>query len=178
MTTHTIMPQVITLIGMPTVGKTKVGKLLAELLGYQFVDIDDSIVTDQDASSLSEIVQSLSREQFIELEGAVALRTLAGLQKPTIIATGGSMIYNEAAMVALSSKTYIVHLEASLPTIARRVAKRPDRGIVFAPGETLTELYMRRMPLYRKWAHDSVNCDGKRKRAARKLAARFAEQIA
>lgn len=160
----------ITLIGMPTAGKTKVGRKLAQHLRCEFVDIDDVIVAECEAKSLQEIVDRLSATQFSALEEAAAIRTVCALKKRTVIATGGSMIYSERAMEALQRYSQIIHLHSSLETVERRLSKNPDRGIVFAPGETIKHLYARRMPLYAKWAHDTVCTDGKRAEVARKLA--------
>jgi shikimate kinase len=160
----------ITFIGMPSAGKTKVGRILAELLGINFIDIDEQIVASQGAKNLQEIVDKLSPQQFAKLEEKVAIETVKGLSRPTVIATGGSMVYYDDAMRVFREHTRIIHLHASLATIERRVAKKPDRGIVFAPGETLADLYERRMPLYEKWAHQTVNVDGKRRFVAEALA--------
>lgn len=161
---------IITFIGMPSAGKTKVGEILAGELEIKFIDIDQQIVAHEGAANLQEIVDRLSPEEFGKLESRVAIETVEGLSEPTIIATGGSMIYYDDAMRVFQKHTRVIHLYASLQTIERRVAKKPDRGIVFAPGETLAGLYDRRMPLYSKWAHQTVSTDGKRRPVAEALA--------
>lgn len=163
-------PKHVTLIGMPSAGKTKVGRLLAEHLECDFVDIDDCITKHYGAKTLQEIVNNLSSDEFAALESSVAIKTVLGLSKPTIIATGGSMVYHEKAMQVLDRYTHVIHLRASFKTISERVARKPDRGIVFAPGETLKELYARRMPLYKRWAHRTVRTDKDRVAAAKRLA--------
>lgn len=160
----------ITFIGMPSAGKTKVGRMLAEKLGVDFIDIDEQIVASQGAKNLQEIVDRLSPEQFAELEARVAIETVKGLSRPTVIATGGSMVYYDDAMRVFRKHTRVIHLHASLETIERRVAKKPDRGIVFAPGETLADLYHRRIPLYQQWAHHVTSANGKRRLVAEQLA--------
>lgn len=115
-------PKHVTLIGMPSAGKTKVGRLLAEHLECDFVDIDDRIVEHYGAMTLQEIVNNLSPEEFAAQESSVAIGTVLSLSRPTIIATGGSMVYHEKAMRVLDQHTYIIHLYASLETIKRRVA--------------------------------------------------------
>lgn len=172
MTTHRPVPT-ITFIGMSAAGKMKVGKELSRLLGRDFVDIDDRIVHLVGGNGLEEIVKTISPDEFAALENYACIRTVVNLARPTIIATGGSMIYHEHAMEVLSRETCIIYLRATLETIARRVAKDPARGIVFAPGETLGDLYARRVPLYEKWAHQTVCADGKRRDVARELAETF-----
>ena len=160
----------LTMIGMPTAGKTKIGKLVAQYVGRTFVDIDDCIVEKIDAPCLQDVVDQLSEAEFAQLEEDVAIQTLLRLPKPSIIATGGSMVYHKKAMEIFAQMTCIVHLNASFETIQERVRKHPNRGIVFAPGETLEDLYARRMPLYAKWAHHTVDVDHSRSAVAQQLA--------
>lgn len=160
----------IALIGMPSAGKTKVGKRLAARLGYDFVDIDDRIREHCGTATLQELVDALSPDEFAALESRVAIETVKNLAQSTVIATGGSMVYHEKAMKVFRQRTHIIHLWASFDTIARRIARKPNRGIVFAPGETLKGLYARRMPLYERWAHRTVSANGNRTAAAKALA--------
>jgi shikimate kinase len=166
----------IVLIGMCAAGKTKVGRRLAKRLGYDFVDIDDRIKDARKADSLEAVVHSISAREFTRLENDVAKATLNGLKRPTVIATGGSMIYCPKAMSALSEDALVIHLRASRKTIERRVKRRPDRGIVMTPGETIAYLYRRRMPLYALWAQKTVCTDGNRAKVAKRLAKRLREK--
>lgn len=166
----------VTLIGMPTAGKTKIGKLLAQDLGCRFVDIDDVLVRHFNAKNLQEVVNRLPPAEFANAEEAAAIQTATESPVPTIIATGGSVVHLREAMNYLSQHTHIIHLHISLDTAIRRVAKRPDRGIVFAPGETLADLYKRRMPLYEKWAHRTVNTDRGRSKVAWRLAKQLEDE--
>ncbi len=164
--------KIITLIGMPGAGKTKMGKLLAQHLGFAFIDIDDLIKAHFGVTSLQEVVPEVTK-----VEGPIAIQTLASLTGPTVIATGGSIVYNEGAMKQLKRKTHIICLHASLETITLRIAKNPNRGIVLAPGETLAGLYARRMPLYRKWADSTVQTDHHRKKIVKGLAEELAKKL-
>lgn len=166
----------VTLIGMPTAGKTKIGTLLARYLGCEFVDIDYVLTKNFGVNKLQHLVDKLSPAEFARAEEAVAIQMAMELSAPTVIATGGSVVYLESAMGCLSRRTHIIHLHVSLDTVVRRVAKRPDRGIVFAPGETLADLYARRMPLYEKWAHRTVNTDHSRPKIAWRIARQLASE--
>lgn len=160
----------IALIGMPSAGKTKVGKLLAQHLGWKFVDTDDRIVEQCRETKLQHIVDRLTPQEFAKLEEETCITTVGFLTKPTVIATSGSMVYLEKAMDYLQRRAHIIYLETSLETVGRRVAKHPDRGIVFAPGETLADLYRRRVPLYEQWAHRTVDTNHGRSQVAKDLA--------
>lgn len=161
----------LTLIGMPGSGKSKAGRHLADHFGWPFIDTDDIIVRLFGVASLQEAVDELSGPEFAAVEESVGIVAALRIQRPTIIATSGSMVCSERAMQFLWERTHVVYLEASLKTIERRVSKRPDRGIVFAPGETLADLYARRTPMYRRWAHRVVDAnDDQRRRVGERLA--------
>ena len=84
----------IVLIGMPGVGKSTVGVVLAKILGYQFIDAD--IVIQQETKKLlKDIISEEGVEGFIEIEN----RIIASINVVnTVIATGGSAVYGEDAM--------------------------------------------------------------------------------
>ena len=164
--------QHICLIGMPTSGKTVIGRRLAARRGIDFVDLDDRIAQAAGEATLQPVVDKLSAAEFAALEERVAIETIEGLTRPTVIATGGSVVYSERAMRALKKGAVIIHLKASFKVIERRIAEKPNRGIVYAPGETLRMLYDRRMPLYDRWADITVRTDNNRARVARQLAER------
>lgn len=167
----------ITFIGMPSAGKTKIGRRVAELLDWRFVDIDDLIKAHYGAATLKEVVDSITPGEFTALEGAIAIGLTMELREPTIIAPGGSIIYHTGAMEALKERTCIVYLRATLGTIERRIARRPDRGIVFAPGEGIPELYARRVPHYEEWADVTIDADRHRTQIAERFAQQLQEQV-
>ena len=152
----------ITLIGMPAAGKSKIGKYLSEIMRFPFIDTDDLIVQQYRAANLQEVVDYLSPElgAFADVEESVDILTALSLRRPTIIATGGSMVYQEKAMRRLRERTYIIYLEASLSTIEERLdGKLEKRGVIMKPRQTIADLYQERVPLYRKCAGRTVNAD-------------------
>jgi len=174
--------RLVSLIGMPTTGKTKVGKELAKALGCTLVDIDDRIMQCYGESTIQKVIDRLA-DTFTDAEGRITIETVDSLSGPTVIATGGSIVYNEPAMAFLRAKTHIVYLRATYETIDRRVKRRERRGagtgIVYGPNETLYDLYKRRTPLYERYAHRIVDTDRNRGKIACRLALRLAqEQIA
>ena len=84
----------IVLIGMPGVGKSTVGVILAKILGYQFLDAD-LVIQQEEGKLLREIIEEVGTEGFIQVEN----RVNASLNvAKTVIATGGSVIYGKEAM--------------------------------------------------------------------------------
>ena len=138
----------IVLIGMPGVGKSTVGVILAKVLGYQFVDAD-LVIQQQEGKLLCEIIEEVGTEGFIEVEN----RVNASLNVThSIIATGGSVVYGKEAMEHLQSIGRIVYLKVSYETLEKRLADIKGRGVVLKEGQDLKALFEERSPLYEKYA--------------------------
>lgn len=138
----------IVLIGMPGVGKSTVGVILAKVLGYQFLDAD-LLIQQQEGKLLKEIIEEVGTDGFIQVEN----RVNAGITcTKTIIATGGSVVYGKEAMEHLKEIGTVVYLEVPYSTIEKRLSDIRGRGVVLKKGQTLYDLYMERTPLYEKYA--------------------------
>jgi shikimate kinase len=140
------------LIGMPGVGKSTVGVLLAKRLKYAFVDTDIYIQT-REGKSLQELIQLQGTSGFCDLEGDYILSISASA---SVIATGGSVVYIQPAMKHLRAFGKIVHLDLEL----NRLQKRLDDGVVIGPDQKLGDLYAERQPLYAKYADITISTDG------------------
>lgn len=138
----------ITLIGMPGAGKSTVGSLLARMLDYAFVDTD-TLIESLYARDLQYLTEQMPRETFLDVEAAVILALRASR---CVIATGGSVIYRSCAMRWLKELGPVVHLAASLETVEDRIARKPDRGIAFAPDQSIADIYAERSDLYAMYA--------------------------
>ena len=71
----------IVLIGMPGVGKSTVGVILAKVLGYQFIDAD-LVIQEQEKRLLREIIAEEGTEGFIQVENRVNATLEAQLLQP------------------------------------------------------------------------------------------------
>ncbi len=147
----------IVLIGMPGVGKSTVGVLLAKAAGMDFLDTDVLIQARQ-GRSLQEIIDADGLAALCEIEQRHVLSLAAS---GCVIATGGSVVYSPAAMAHLAAGGAIIHLALELELLERRLSDLATRGVVMAKGETLAELYAERMPLYRRYAQITIDCAGK-----------------
>lgn len=143
----------IVLIGMPGVGKSTVGVILAKVLGYQFVDAD-LVIQQQEGKLLCAIIEEVGTEGFIEVEN----RVNASLNvSHSIIATGGSVVYGKEAMEHLQSIGKIVYLKVSFETLEKRLADIKGRGVVLKKGQDLKALFKERSPLYEKYADIEIS---------------------
>ncbi len=138
----------IILIGMPGVGKSTIGVILAKLLGYQFVDAD-LLIQQQEKKLLSDIISERGTDGFIEVENRVNAGIVA---EHTVIATGGSVVYGREAMRHLKEIGTVVYLEVSYGTIEKRLADIKGRGVVLKENQSLLDLYRERTPLYEMYA--------------------------
>ena len=134
----------IVLIGMPGVGKSTVGVILAKMIGYQFTDVD-LLIQKQEGKLLHEIIAEKGTDGFIEIEERVNASIEAS---HTIIATGGSVVYGKKAMEHLSCIGTVVYLKVPYDTLEKRLEDIKGRGVVLKEGQTLRTLYDERTPLY------------------------------
>lgn len=147
----------IVLIGMPGVGKSTVGVLLAKALGRYFLDTDVFIQAVL-GRSLQEIIDAEGLAAFCKIEEDYA--TCIDLTN-AVIATGGSVVYSEKAMRSLAERGVIVHLDLPVERIEQRLANLPTRGVVMEKGQTIRSLYDQRQPLYRQYAQIAIDCTDK-----------------
>ena len=142
----------ITMIGMPSSGKSTVGVLLAKRLGFSFIDVD-IVIQEKEGRLLKEIIADEGMDGFLEVEN----RINAGLEaKMSVIAPGG-----EEAMAHLKEISEIVYLKMSYEEMEKRIGNVVDRGVALKPGFTLRDLYNERVPYYEKYADITLDETGK-----------------
>ena len=146
----------IILIGMPGVGKSTVGVILAKILGYQFVD-SDLVIQQETGKKLREIIAEQGTDGFIQTENRInaALRA-----ERSVIATGGSVVYGKEAMEHLKDIGVVVYIKQNLWHLKKRLRNIKGRGVVLKKGQTLDSLYEERAVLYEKYADVIVDEHG------------------
>ena len=142
---------------MPGAGKSTVGVVLANRLGYAFVDAD-LIIQQKEGRLLHQLIEERGLEGFLDIEN----RINASLSpQSAVIATGGSVVYGKEAMEHLVQTTTVIYLQLSLEALAQRLGDLRKRGVVLRKGQSLEELYEERVPLYRQYAHITIDCEKK-----------------
>ena len=137
----------IALVGMMGVGKTSIGRRLAQRLQIPFVDADQEIV-DAAGLSIPEIFEKFGEAHFRDGERRVIARLFDGKRK--IIATGGGAFVNEETRKLMLERAIVIWLDADIDTLVERTARKGDRPLL-ANGdarEILTKLAQERNPLY------------------------------
>lgn len=146
----------IILIGMPGVGKSTVGVVLAKALGYNFIDAD-LVIQQEEGKLLSELIAEHGTDGFLALEN----RINSGIHAhKAIIATGGSAVYGEEAMAHYKEIGTILYLAVSYEELERRLGDLKNRGVVIEDGQTLRDIYEERTLLYEKYADVTVSEEG------------------
>ena len=144
-------------IGMPAVGKSTVGIVVAKRLGKGFID-SDLLIQEQEGKLLREIIAEVGDDGFLKIENQVNRDIKA---ENAVISPGGSVVYCEEAMKHLKSIGKVVYLKISLESLSKRLGNLRGRGVLLKEGQTLKDLYEERVPLYEKYADIVVDEEGK-----------------
>lgn len=144
----------ISLIGMPAVGKSTVGNLLAGQMGFDFLDTDE-LIQSKEHQSLSQIIEAKGLSRFLEIEE----NNIVGLTcRENIIATGGSVVYRKKAMDHLSEISTIIYLSVDLDILLTRLSDIISRGVAIGPEKSIQDLYKERTPLYDTYCDIKIDC--------------------
>ncbi len=146
----------IVLIGMPGVGKSTIGVILAKILGYKFIDTD-LVIQDKEKMLLRDIIAEQGIDGFIETENRINAALKAA---NSVIATGGSVVYGSDAMQNLSDIGTVIYLKLDYGRLKYRLGNIKNRGVVIRDGQRLSELYKERIPLYEKYADIIIDENG------------------
>ena len=148
------------LCGMMGSGKTTVSCALAKLLGWERVDTDE--VIESRYGKIAGIFEKQGEEYFRELETQVAAEL--SQKDRLVISTGGGLVLKKKNVELLKGKGTIVYLQASIPTLVKRLSKDKDRPLL--KGEEglekrLSSLLTARVPIYGSVADYTVDTEDK-----------------
>ena len=157
-------PIIIALIGPTGVGKTTIGKLLAQHLDYTFVDLD-ACIEERLGADIDWIFQ-LEGEIGFRKHEAIALRELlrdiqTNTQKNTVLSTGGGSVLTQANRKLLEEKTTIIYLAASLTTLLERTMQTKGRPLLAGDDRKarLQKILEERRDIYEALADFSIAVD-------------------
>ena len=135
------------LVGMMGVGKSTVGRKLAQVLELPFRDADDEI--EQAAQlTISEIFERFGEAHFRDGERRVIARLLEG--GPSVLATGGGAFVQPDTRALIQHKGIAVWLDSDVATLVDRVSRKDTRPLLRDgdPAEILARLRAERLPAY------------------------------
>ena len=157
---HPFATNNVCLIGIMGSGKSTIGSLLAQKLGYTFVDLDEQISARLERP-IREIFEQLGEEKFRE-EERHQLRHFCQREQQ-VIACGGGVVVTADNLECLRRQT-TVYLHASPETLARRVGTGEDRPLLrgtVTVAQQLATILKEREPLYRDCARITLSTEGK-----------------
>ncbi len=137
----------IVLVGIMGVGKSTIGKKLAELTGMPFVDADKEIERAADLT-IAEIFERYGEKYFRSGEKRVISRLLT--DGPVIMATGGGAFMDSETRDIIGEKSVSIWLNAELDVLMKRVLRRTHRPLLQQgdPEATMKALLEERNPTY------------------------------
>lgn len=172
MMTGTRPIQNLALIGFMGTGKSSVGRLVAQLLHFTYLDTDQ-VVEFRAHKSISEIFQQDGEPVFREWERKIVEEL--SQRKKTVISTGGGLPGNQSNLDSLKTHALVVCLWASANTIFERVRDHNHRPLLAQsdPLVKIQQLLSVREPYYRQ-ADVLVNTE---RRSVREVAVQVIHQF-
>jgi shikimate kinase len=144
------------LIGPPGAGKSTVGRLVADLLGAEFLDTD-SVVEEMAGKPVGDIFVSDGEAVFRELERTAVARTVA--THPGILALGGGAVMDPGTRELLAGQR-MVYLETGFAAASHRAGLDAPRPLLIGnPRARMRELLAERLPVYEGLAWVTVTTD-------------------
>ena len=151
-------------IGFRATGKTTIGKLVAQTLGYLFLDTD-VLIENRTGRTIAEIVEQEGWTGFRKREKEI-IKEL-GFKQNLVIAVGGGAVLDEENVIYLKKNGIIIWLKAQPETILKRLIK--DKKTVSqrpsltgkSPLEEINEVLNQRLAIYQKVADKMIDTEGK-----------------
>ena len=115
----------ICLIGMPGSGKTTLGKEIARVFDYEFIDMD-SLIKKETGLKISQIFSNKGEEYFRSIETSILEKIILN-DKKLIISTGGGIVLRNQKIL---EKTYNIYLECNINTLVKRLNSSKERPLI------------------------------------------------
>ena len=139
----------IALCGMMGSGKSAIGKILANKLDYNFIDVDKMIEIDA-KKTIKKIFEEDGEEYFRDLEEKITINILR--QKKTIVSLGGGAIINKKIRNSIKKNSYNIYLNVDLDILIKRLKNSKTRPLIYKKNlkKELINLINIREKFYRK----------------------------
>jgi shikimate kinase len=149
-------------IGLMGAGKSTVGRLVAERLGWGFVDVD-ALIEDETGCTVAELWEHGGEEAYRPLEQSIVIDALGAFDH-TVLATPGGVVLDRDAVEAIEAEDVVaVYLRAGPDVLAERIAR--DGGhqrplVDDHPAEVMRAMFEARDGAYRALADQVLEVDG------------------
>tara|TARA_B100000579_G_scaffold393678_1_gene370465 strand:- start:21 stop:542 length:522 start_codon:yes stop_codon:yes gene_type:complete len=118
----------ISLCGMMGSGKSAIGKILANKLDYNFIDVDKMIEIEA-KKTINKIFEENGEEYFRELEEKITINILNN--KETIISLGGGAIINDKIRESIKQKSFNIYLKVNVDILVKRLQYSKTRPLIY-----------------------------------------------
>jgi shikimate kinase len=148
------------LVGFMAAGKSTVGRLLADELGWNFSDLDEEIEAAHGAT-IAEIFDRQGEAEFRKIEQLHVRNRVREIErgKPTVVALGGGAFVEEANRILLTECGVPIWLDCSLERVRSRLEGASHRPLARDP-EKLDRLYQDRRAVYQQADYRiAIDCD-------------------
>jgi shikimate kinase len=136
------------LVGFMGCGKTTVGRLVAEEIGWRFADLDEDIEHEH-RSSISHLFSTIGEEAFRQIEHQALMRRVHRIQSghPTVLALGGGTFTRDDNIELANDNGVSIWIDASIELVRTRVASSNHRPLA-KDAEKFESLYQARRHAY------------------------------
>ena len=149
-------------------GKSTVGPILANTLGFEFIDLD-AVLEKQENMKITEIFKKFGEARFREME-RTAVREF-GIGRRLVVALGGGTPVHEPTLDEILHRGVLVYLQSTPPFIYQRLRSKTNRPMLLQSDGSLMDgeqlqshietLLAKRAPFYEQ-AHITVCIDNRR----------------
>lgn len=153
---------IIALSGMRGSGKSTIGKSMAKLLGWKFLDLDQEIEA-RSKKTINQIIEESSWEEFRKIENETLkniIKEIEDNQEKSILSLGGGCIINDENFELLKNKAFIIFIQCELKNLYKRIINCNSRPRL-TPEKNLEleieKIWEERKEKYLKRCHYSID---------------------
>ena len=145
------------LTGMMGVGKTTIGKKLAERISYEFVDID-KLIESKEGFSITQIFKNKGESYFRKIENETTLNQLK--RDSLIISLGGGAFLNKLIRRRVKESSISFWLDVNIFELTKRLIKSKKRPLLLKKNlkDTINKIYLERKKIYSQ-SDFRIKCD-------------------
>lgn len=156
-------------VGFMASGKSTIGRMYAEEIGWRFADLDEEIETAQNAT-IPELFARYGEDEFRRLETEAIRKHVQAIRRgsPTVVALGGGAFAREENINLLAEHGITVWVDTPFEIVKARVAQCTHRPLARDP-EQFERLYHQRRPFYERAEYHLSVPDGNSRAALKRL---------
>tara|TARA_Y100001958_G_C20981890_1_gene372744 strand:+ start:65 stop:580 length:516 start_codon:yes stop_codon:yes gene_type:complete len=145
------------LTGMMGVGKSTVGKMLANKLAYNFIDID-KLIENEEGCTINQIFKNKSENYFRRIENSITLKELN--KNNSVISLGGGAFLSKSIRKAVKNSSISFWLDVNANELFKRLSKTKKRPLLYKKDlkVTINKIYLERRKTYSE-ANFRIKCD-------------------